>query len=110
MWRLSSGVEDGDHATISYLWAVVQVHRVMDDYERHFFDNRPSISSSHHQFQSNSKDDLGVTFKQSGKLEYSISVLKSRSFSHHQFQSNSKGDLDVTLKQLGKLEVCLLIS
>ena len=76
----------------------------MDDYERHCFDNRLSISSSHHQFQSNSKGDLDVTFKQSGKLEYSMSVLKSRSSSHHQFQSNSKGDLDVTLKQLGKLE------
>ena len=32
-----SGVEDGNQATILYLRVVVQAHRVMDDYERHFF-------------------------------------------------------------------------
>ena len=45
VWSPSSGVEDGDKATISYLWSVVQAHRVIDDYERHFFDNHPSFSS-----------------------------------------------------------------
>ena len=42
----SSGVEDGDQVTIFYLWAVVQAHRVMDNYERHLFDNHlPSLPS-----------------------------------------------------------------
>ena len=76
----SSGVEDGDQATISYLWAVVQAHRVMDDYELHFFDTHPSISSilTRHQSQSNSEGDLDVTLKKLGKLEDSVVGLKSR--------------------------------
>ena len=75
-----SGVEDGNQATILYLRVVVQAHRVMDDYERHFFNNHPSIYSilTRHQSQSNSEGDLDVTLKKLGKLEDSVSGLKIR--------------------------------
>ena len=80
VWSPSSGVEDGDKATISYLWSVVQAHRVIDDYERHFFDNHPSFSSilTRYQSQSNLEGDLDVTLKKLGKLEDFVSGLKSR--------------------------------
>ena len=80
----SSGVNDGDKATIIYLWLVVQVHRVIDNYERHLFDKHPYFSSilTRHQSQSNSEGDLDVTLKKLGKLEDSVSGLKSWADTH----------------------------
>ena len=76
----SSGIEAGEEATISYLWAVVQAQRVVDDYERHFIENYPSISSilTRHQSQNNSEAALDTVVKKFGKLEESVSSLKTK--------------------------------
>ena len=76
----SSGIDAGEEATIAYLWAFVQAQRVIDDYERHFFENHPSISSilTRHQSQKNSEAALDTVVKTIGKLEESISSLKTK--------------------------------
>lgn len=76
----SSGVDNGDKATISYLCSAVQAYRIIYYYGYQLFDNHPSFSSilTCHQSQLNSEGDLDVTLKKLGKLEDSVSGLKSR--------------------------------
>ena len=76
----SSGIEARGDVTIAYLWDIVQAQRVMDDYERHFFENHPSISSilTRHQSQNNSEAALDMVVKKNCKLEESVSSLKTK--------------------------------
>ena len=52
----------------------------MDDYERYFFENHPSISSilTRHQSQNNSEAALDTVVNKLGKLEESVSGLKTK--------------------------------
>ena len=76
----SNVIETGEEATITYLWTVVQAQRVMDDYERHFFENHSSISliSTRDQSQNNSEAALDTVVKKFTKLEDYISSLKTK--------------------------------
>ena len=57
----------------------------MDDYERHFFENHQSISSilTRYQSQNNSEAAMDTVVKKFGKLEESVSGLKTKLDAQH---------------------------
>ena len=67
-----------------FFGAVVQTHRVMNEYDRHFFENHTSISTilTKHQSQTNPEGESELILRKFSKLEDYVRALKIKTGGH----------------------------